>query len=215
MGYTASHLIFRLAAPLDTNQAIKALGAVLGQTQARLLEQISVSSSRVVAPRQQSSHTRQNQPLKCSFCVTPILQCSHFLCANCSITSGTSKDGFILCPACEQHSLHCHDSSHFFIEVKRTSPDMDNKALIPLGERWEVLEITKSGPLLPPLYAEIDQQANTTPFSNGHSNGNMTFGDTHELSTGLRRGGTEARRRAQEIETQPKHLVSLESLVHP
>lgn len=214
MGHTASHLILRLAAPLDTSQAIQALGAVLGQTQARLLEQMSVSSSRVSIRRHPSSHTSRNQIMQCSFCVAPILQGSRFLCANCPIVSETSTDGFILCPACEEHSLHCHDSSHFFIEVKPMSPETDNKTRIPLGERWEVQEVTKGGPLLPPLYAEIEPHTSTR-YTNGPISGNNTINETQQLTTGLRRGGTEARRRAQEIETQSIHLVPLASLVHP
>lgn len=72
--------------------------------------------------------------------------------------SSTTLDGFNLCSSCQEHSLQCHDPSHFFIKVNPMLREQDNRSRIPLGERWEVQEITKGGPLLPTLYADVEQR---------------------------------------------------------
>jgi hypothetical protein len=241
-GHSSSHLVLRLAAPLDTSQAVNALGAVLGQTQQRLMEQMSDSSSRAV-DRQPSVHTTRDvvtarKGLKCSFCISPILTGHRYLCANCPIISDTSLDGFNLCPACEEHSLQCHDSTHFFIKINAPARELDSRSRIPLGERWNVQEIVKGGSLLPTLYAEVEQSDPLQPPAlgfrsrNGVNSANMSvrIGDGlvissespgNGLTRAFARGGSEARRRAQEIEmtalreSQSRYIVPIDKLVHP
>lgn len=203
---------------------------------------MSDSSSRVVIRQPYVQTTRgvatSNKAVKCSFCISPILTGHRFLCANCPIVTETSLDGFNLCPACEEHSLQCHDSTHFFIKINAPAREMDTRGRIPLGERWNVHEIVKSGALLPTLYAEVEQSdplqppAQTFRSRNGASGANLSVrvGDgmvissdynSNGLSRAFARGGSEARQRAQEIEmsalraSQSRYIVPIEKLVHP
>jgi hypothetical protein len=237
-GHSASHMVIRLAVPLDTSQAVNALGATLAQTQQRLMEQVSSVSSRAVVRQPSKVQTFRttvysNKALLCSFCVTPILSGHRFLCANCPIVSETSLDGFNLCKTCEPHSLQCHDSTHFFIKVNPPAREVDNRSRIPLGERWQIQEMIKGGPLLPPLYAEVEQQDPLQPptlgFRSRSANNlairvgdGMAVSDSNNaLTRRFAKGGTEATRRAQEIEmlalreSQSRYIVPVDRLVHP
>ena len=263
VGHQPSHLVIRLAAPLDSSQAVEALGAVLSEAQKRLHKQVPMCSHRIPphspSALVQTTNTTiySNKAVKCSFCISPILQGPRFLCANCPLASPTSSDGFNLCATCHGYSLQCHDPLHFFIKVNPMPREMNSRSRIPLGERWEVREVTKGGPLLPMLYANVEQRDPLRPLPHGSradasaarnlsvrlgdgmavvDNGNgqvVNFGngklevhsqDGHSIhfgSWGQRTNGAEARRRAQEIEmtalreSQARHLVPLERLVHP
>ncbi|UZJ57341.1 hypothetical protein CBS101457_006661 [Exobasidium rhododendri] len=181
IGHELSHLIIRLAAPLDTPQAVDALGAILLQTQERLAERVRFSFQTPSSALTRTINTTvySNKAIKCSFCISPILSGPRFLCANCPLVSPTTLEGFNLCSSCQEHSLQCHDPSHFFIKVNPIPRKTDKRNRIPLGERWEIQEITKGGPLLPNLYAFVEKRNPLQP-----PNGDYPFGRNTSVRAG-------------------------------
>jgi hypothetical protein len=189
IGHEMYHLVIRLAAPLDTSQAVDALGAILLQTQERLSERVRlpIRTSTSALAKTTKATIYSNNAVNCSFCISPILAGPRFLCANCPLVSATTVDGFNLCPSCQEHSLQCHDPSHFFVKIKAIPRQRDNRNRVPLGERWEVQEVTKGGPLLPVLYSVVEQQNPLQP-PNGNTrtsrNTSIRLGDGMVISTG-------------------------------
>lgn len=163
--HTESHIMIKLATPLTQFEGADIMDRILSTTTRRLVQQtanVSSSSSNSSLARTETDMTSNGllpstgagRMFKCSFCMTPIAGV-RYLCANCPIVSEGSRDGYNLCVACEVHSLKCHDPAHFFIKLS-ASQAPPGAERIPLGDRWDVQEITGGGSLLPCLYSGLE-----------------------------------------------------------